>query len=199
MKIENTDLKTDSYLTPTEVAKRLQVAPVTIRKWAQKGILNAITTPGGHRRYTEKELIRFAKEYDLPYNNEFNKLRLLVVDDDLQLITYLDELFACYEDQVVVESAADGFEAGLAVHSFHPDTILLDLMMPGIDGYEVCKRVKSTPATNNIRIVAMTGLHTPETVDRIINAGAETCLAKPLERTSLLDALGISSQITNRR
>ena len=59
----------ERYLTPSEVAERLSVAPVTVRKWAQKGMINAFVTPGGHRRYADHEIIRFAEQHNLPYKN----------------------------------------------------------------------------------------------------------------------------------
>jgi CheY-like chemotaxis protein len=71
--------------------------------------------------------------------------------------------------------------------------MLLDLMMPGMDGFEVCSRLKADNATKNIRVVAMTGYPSDENVNRILAAGAECCLAKPLDREKLLAVLGLSS------
>lgn len=77
------------------------------------------------------------------------------------------------------------------VHDFHPTLILLDLMMPKVNGFEICKMIKSDSATKNIRVIAMTGyLNTHHATD-ILAEGAETCLEKPFEEKHLLQAIGI--------
>jgi len=179
------------YITPAEFAKRLNVAPVTVRKWAQKGILNSITTPGGHRRYTHEELTRFANEYNIPYtDNDTSKLRVLIVDDDAQLRRYLIKRFeASTSEQVQTEQAVDGFDAGHKLHTFKPNIVLLDLMMAGMDGFDVCHSIKEHESTKHIRIIAMTGFYDADNVDRIIQAGAETCLRKPLDFKIILSAI----------
>ncbi|MCK5092197.1 MAG: response regulator, partial [Gammaproteobacteria bacterium] len=73
-----------------------------------------------------------------------------------------------------------------------PNIVLLDLMMPGLDGFEVCRQLKDNPATSAIRVIAMTGYRTEENVKRIIEAGAEECLVKPIEQDSLLELIGIN-------
>ena len=187
---------TNNYLTPTECAKRLNIAPVTLRKWAQQGMLEAVTTPGGHRRYSLAAVAQFAEKYNLPFEHHSDEVRrILIVDDDPQICGYLTSLFDKFEGLAVVEQAQDGFEAGLRVHSFQPNIILLDLMMSGIDGYEVCQLLKSDPATRHIRIIAITGMYTEENIKRITAAGAELCLAKPIDRDALLKAVDLNKYI----
>jgi len=183
------------YLTPNEFAKRLNVATVTVRKWAQKGLLNAITTPGGHRRYSEKELERFALEHNIPYKNEGDsRLRVLIVDDDDQLRRYLMERFAINaSEQIEVAEAEDGFEAGHKLHTFKPNIVLLDLMMPGVDGFEVCKAIKGNEITSYVRVIAMTGFYDSKNIERIVAVGAETCIAKPIDFNTLLSIIDIQS------
>jgi DNA-binding response OmpR family regulator len=91
--------------------------------------------------------------------------------------------------------ANDGFEAGVKVESFRPHALVLDLMMPGMDGFEVCKRLRARATLNHIRIVAMTGSHTAENVTRILEAGANVCLAKPFDSEELLGALGLAGSV----
>jgi len=69
--------------------------------------------------------------------------------------------------------------------------LVLDLMMPGMDGYEVCRRLRARPTLNHIRIVAVTCLSSPENVDRILAAGADACLEKPIDSERLLAVLGL--------
>jgi len=178
-------------LSPREVAKRFGVSPVTVRSWADKGWLQAEITPGGHRRYLVGEVERFAQQRDLGRTHPAGAaLRVLVVDDDVQVTEYLRDLLVDRSTPIVLESAHDGFDAGSKVQAFRPHVLLLDLMMPGIDGFEVCRRIKFDPHTSGIRIIAMTGFYTPENVERIRAAGAEVCLKKPLSRKALLKLLG---------
>jgi excisionase family DNA binding protein len=183
------------YLTPAEVAEMLLVAPVTVRQWAQKGWLHAEMTGGGHRRFLWREVERFAHERGIRlHTRPGGDLRLLIVDDDRQLVRYLTELLVDRSGLEVVESAHDGFEAGMKVRSFNPDVILLDLMMPRLDGFTVCRQLRSDPVTRAVRIIAMTGFHTPENEARILQAGAEVCLAKPFDRDRLFALLGLDGK-----
>ncbi|QTN28975.1 response regulator [Rhodoferax sp. AJA081-3] len=177
------------YLTPAEVAKRMMVSPITVRGWSQRGLLEAEVTPGGHRRYHRDVVERFARTWN-PTGNK-GPIRILIVDDDHALVGFLCELLGDRDGQTVLETANDGFEAGHKVHTFGPDVVLLDLMMPGISGVEVCRRIKDIPGNSRIRILAMSGYLTPENEEELLAAGAERCFAKPLDTAQLLLTLGI--------
>jgi len=182
-------------LTPQEVAELLMVSPVTVRQWAQKGELKALTTPGGHRRFRLHDVERFGRQRGLTLQRRDPAPRILVVDDDPQLSGYLVELLASLPEPIVTEVASDGFDAGRKVLTFRPDVVLLDLMMPGLDGFEVCRRLKQDPATRDVRIIAMTGYPSPGNVARICAAGAEACLAKPVGIEPLLGAIGLPEYV----
>lgn len=183
-------METKNYYTPNEVAQLFMVSPVTVRQWAQKGLLNAALTAGGHRRFLRQELLRFAGQRGLTLNWAVHgKARILIVEDDAQVAAYLYELLRALEDVDAIETAANGFEAGRKVHSFEPSLMLLDLMMPGMDGFAVCTTLKQDPSTRHIRVVAMTGYPTADNIRRILDAGAEVCLAKPLDTEHLLELI----------
>jgi excisionase family DNA binding protein len=184
---DTVDIK--DYFTPNEVAQLFLVSPVTVRQWAQKGLLRAALTAGGHRRFLRQDLVSFAQARGLTLNWSHGKARILIVDDDPLLTAFLHEFLEGRPDIEAVEVAANGFEAGCKVHSFRPNLMLLDLMMPGIDGFTVCKELKADPSTHNIRVLAMTGYPSAENVDRILQAGAEICLEKPVDTGHLLDLL----------
>jgi len=181
------------YLTPNEVAEMMMVSPVTIRQWASKGDLPALTTPGGHRRFVRQDIEDFARQRGLallPVARE--ETRILIVDDDQQFASYLKELLGMSSQAVSIELAYDGFEAGQKVETFQPNIVLLDLMMPGLDGYEVCHRMKDDPRTKSIRIIAMTGYPSDENIQHIMSEGAEICLAKPIVTDKLFELLGLT-------
>ena len=185
--------KSKSYLTPNEVAEMLMVSPTAVRQWAEKGDLVALTTPGGHRRFKPADVDRFAKKRGLTLNlSDEGGIRILIVDDDTQLVRYLVALFSGFKEEVTVEAVNDSFKAGLKINQFKPHIVLLDLMMPGLNGFEVCTVLKALPSTKSIRVIAMTGFPSKENVDKILSAGAEVCLSKPLDESLLFEHIGLS-------
>ena len=188
--------KQKSYLTPIEVAELLMVSPVTVRQWAQKGLLSAETTPGGHRRFLRREVERFARQRGLALQPpDGDTLRILIVDDDKLVAESLEALFQeITGNQVTAKVAYDGFDAGQKILSFQPHVVLLDLVMPGLDGFQVCARLKADPTTKAARIIAMTAFPSRDNVRRILEAGAEICLSKPLDIDVLLETIGLQTK-----
>jgi len=181
-----------SYLTPTEVAKMLRVATVTVRMWAQKGMLKAEVTPGGHRRYSLQEVKRFARSHGIALQMENDeRLRVLIVDDEPEWLEMIVDILQNTTDDVVVETAADGFEAGRKVAVFRPTVVLLDLMMPGIDGVQVCQAIKSDPETSSARVICISGFIDESNEQRLQEAGVERCLSKPIHTDELLQVIGL--------
>ncbi len=184
------------YLTPTEVARLLRVSPVTVRHWALKGWLSAETTAGGHRRFLKREVERFARERGISLQpSEDGSFRVLIVDDDRNFARYVAEALTTQGSNVITDTAHDGFDAGTKVLSFEPHVVVLDLIMPGLDGFEVCRRLKQDPVTRMVRVIALTGYGGPEQAERILAEGAEACLQKPIDRRALLEAIGVPTAI----
>lgn len=183
------------YFTPNEVAQLFMVSPVTVRQWAQKGLLSAALTAGGHRRFLRQELIRFAHERGLTLNWPVHgKTRILIIDDDALLTAFLYEFLEGRPGIEAVDVATNGFEAGRKVHNFRPNLMLLDMTMPGMDGFAVCNDLKADPSTHNIRVLAMTGYPSSDNRDHILRAGAEVCLEKPVDTDKLLELLRLENR-----
>ena len=178
------------FLTPHEVASLLMVSPVTIRQWAQKGILHAQTTAGGHRRFDTYTVARFARDrgIDLPGITT----RLLIVDDDQPFNNFLADLFKTEVPSLPIHQAYDGFEAGRAVEQHKPSIVLLDVMMPGINGLDVCRSLKADPDTADIRVIAMTGYHSAEVERDMLTAGAQVLLKKPFPAERVIRECGFT-------
>jgi|TARA_Y100001933_G_scaffold261459_1_gene316219 excisionase family DNA binding protein len=176
------------FLTPNEAANLLMVSPITIRQWAQKGLLQAQTTAGGHRRFSRDVIEAFARErgIELPHTQQ----RLLIVDDNRELNAYLEALFTAQVPDLEIRCAYDGFDAGRQVQAHKPTVVLLDIMMPGMDGIEVCRSLKEDPETSDIRVVAMTGYYTPEVEKKVLAAGAQVLLKKPFSSEEVLRECG---------
>jgi len=181
-----------ALLTPKQVAEMLLVSPITIRKWARDEWLHAEVTAGGHRRFSLVEVERFAKKRGMKVHQIDDEItRILIVDDDEAFSGFLLELLESVPEKLEIKVVNNGFEAGGAVHQIKPHIILLDLNLPSVDGFMVCQQLKAERSTKNIRVIAMTGYLTEERHMKIIEAGAECCLEKPIEISTLLNLIGI--------
>ncbi len=186
-----------TYLAPGDVAKMLMVSPATIRHWASKGELAAVSTPGGHRRFLRHDIERFARDNDLTMLLPGSGvLRILIVDDDTHVANYLSEFFRRLDANTESMEAHDGYNAGRLVQAFRPHVVLLDLMMPELDGFQVCRQIKKDPTSRATRVIAMTGFFDEENVARSLSAGAEYCIEKPFNMEKLLTILGIRNADT---
>ncbi len=166
-------------LTPSEVAKRLGVSPITVRSWVSKGWLKSKLTPGGHRRYLWDDVSQLLHERKNS-KKKLNRTRILVVDDDPDFRAYMfDSLTTLLPNQSIRE-AADGFEAGIAMSEFKPDLVLLDYAMPNMDGAKVCQQIKSSGKYENAKVVAMTGYSDPLIEKALFDSGVDKVLHKPI-------------------
>ncbi|MDO8721094.1 MAG: response regulator [Syntrophales bacterium] len=177
-------------LTMSQASKYCKVSTKTIINWIEAGELSALKTAGGHRRIKKDDLDKFLKEkgLSLPEGIKIEeRKKILVVDDDRIIVETIVQ--ALEEDDYGYDliSAADGFEAGLQVSHFKPDLLILDIMMPDINGYEVCRKIKSNPDTKNIKIIALSAYLNEEAFDKMKEYGADACFSKPLPLEKLKD------------
>ena len=186
----------DFYTIP-EAAKVCSVGRTTMWRWVKSGYLKASMTLGGQHRIQKAELQSVLADrggYSIPASEKapepefsgrpLSPKKILIVDDDPDIRKILTR-FLSTEDYEV-DTASDGFGAGARVMDFKPDLLVLDLIMPGMDGFEVCKRIKENPRTSHIKVLAITGYDTEENRARIMAAGADSYLIKPLESRLLL-------------
>ncbi len=182
-------MKRKPYLMPSEVAILLGVSPVTVRKWAFRGELKCHLTPGGHRRFNRAEVESFARDRDMSFSADGQQSqRVLVVENDRQFAQYLfDSLQQIPRFDVTI--AYDGFEAGRQLQKTSPEILLLDIRLPGMDGYEVCRQLREDPETAHTRIIAMTRSYSADVAVRFKRCGVDYCLSKPFSLDTLLDAI----------
>ncbi|MCC9657948.1 response regulator [Rhodopirellula halodulae] len=109
--------------------------------------------------------------------------RILIADDN----TANRELLEAYLVNIdcELETAVDGEDTLAKVESFKPDLILLDVMMPKLSGFEVCKQIKEDPKTNNIMVLMVTALSELGDIERGVQAGTDDFLSKPVNRIEL--------------
>lgn len=179
-----------SYST-SDVAKYCHVTADTIRKWAEAGKIRVFKTPGGHRRIRRDDLLRFLRENNMPIHEDLGNagVKILVVDDEKAVISVIRRFLERAQTPFQIEMAMDGFDAGQMVATFQPDIIFLDLRLPGLDGFEVTRRIKSNPDTSHIHIIAMTGYYQGEVANRVLELGAVILLQKPFTPDDLRKAL----------
>jgi len=187
--------RANAHLTPYEVAELLMVNPVTVRQWAARGLLRSSTTPGGHRRFLLSDVEEFARSRGStpPPRASGKPNRVLIVDDDAQMGRFIGDLIRARDPDVEIEIARDGFDAGVKVETFRPNALVLDLTMPGVNGCEVCRLLRARLTLNHVRIVATTGLPDEDSAERIMAAGADAFLQKPLDSERLLSELGLGA------
>jgi excisionase family DNA binding protein len=178
-----------AVFTTFDAARICHVSPLSIINWVNAGRLPAFRTPGGHRRIRREDLTRFMRDNGIPIPEELRegsgRAKVLIVDDEAGIREVLAEHMTTRARPYDVMTAADGFEAGRLVATFRPDVVLLDLRMPGIDGFQVCRTIKDDPGSSCALVIAMTGYHTPETETRVLECGAIRCFAKPVEPSAL--------------
>ena len=108
------------------------------------------------------------------------RIRILVVDDDPIIVETIVQALEEDEFDYEVISASDGFEAGLQVNHFAPHLMILDIMMPDIKGYEVCKKIKEHPETQHMKIIVLSAYLDEEKFKKMKEYGADACFSKPL-------------------
>ncbi|OQY02545.1 MAG: hypothetical protein B6I22_13480 [Desulfobacteraceae bacterium 4572_123] len=176
----------NSIYTVGQAADYCSVSRGTLLRCVKSGKLKASRTPGGHYRISKKDLEDFALEkgmYPLA-NNRSSMKKVLIVDDDPGVQNVVAEILSAKKYET--ETASSGYEAGTKVIRFKPGLIILDLFMPEMSGFEVCRQVKEDPETSDIKILAITGHDSLENRGRIMEAGADDYLAKPVKTADLL-------------
>ena len=179
-----------TYYTTYQVSKILGVSLPTVVNWVNSNKMRSHRTPGGHRRIARNDLIGFAREFNYPLSDEFlaestGRRRVLIVDDERDFSDMVRE-YLTMKGQFDVEVADSGFAAGYTVARFKPDIILMDIMMPDMDGFEVIRMLRAGRDTRHIPILACTAYKDPEVERRIQEESFNGFIQKPLKLDELL-------------
>ena len=178
--------------TTFEIGRICHVYPTTVINWIKEGKLNSFSTPGGHRRVKGEDLEQFLKKYQFPMPPEFfrgsvGKKKILVVDDDLDMTALIKMVLETEKECWEISSVNTGFGAGAKVFEWQPDLILLDFLMPDLDGYEVCHLLRDNPKMKHVPIIAITALRTEKDRQKISDAGVTDYLGKPFRNKELIE------------
>ncbi|GAB4110328.1 MAG: response regulator [Phycisphaeraceae bacterium] len=173
--------------TTGEAAEICKVSQQTIIRCFDSGRLKGFRVPGSRfRRIPREELLKFMKENDIPTDRlESGKRRILVVDDDDQIVELFVDLLG-RDDRYELRTASTGYDAGLLTESFKPDLMILDYMLPDINGNVVCETVRKNPVLGNMKIIIVSGVVHQGDIDGLLKAGADEFIKKPFNIEVLL-------------
>ena len=179
-----------SVFTTGEVADICKLSQQTVIRCFDSGRLQGYRVPGSRfRRIPRESLIQFMKEHKIPLDQlELGKTRVLVVDDDPAIVEMLVELLE-RDGRFEVETAATGFDAGLKTRSFRPDVIVLDYMLPDINGNTVCRSIRSDESLSDVKIIIVSGVVEREHVDNLLADGADDFIQKPFSIEQLVNRI----------
>lgn len=168
--------------TTGEIAAFCHVTINAVKKWIASGKLIAFRTPGGHYRVNKEDFMVFLERYKLDIKEEQfpERKKILIIDDEKNVVEYIKGAIESMEEGYLIETAGDGYDALIKVGDFKPELLVLDIRMPKLDGFEVCRRIKGDSHTSGIKILAVTA-YGKEDIDMIIQCGADYCLPKPLK------------------
>lgn len=179
-----------TVFTTGEAAKICKVSQQTIIRCFDNGQLKGFRVPGSRfRRIPRESLSKFMKDNGIPTDAlETGKRKVLLVDDEIELLELMSR--ALGEDgRFEVRTASNGFDAGMMVKEYRPDVIVLDVMLPDINGREVCQRVRADTTLSDVRILCISGMVEDDKVQELRLAGADDFLNKPFEMDNLIERM----------
>lgn len=180
-----TDREQKAYTT-FEAAKICHVTHHSIKNWIKQGLIKASRTPGGHYRILDKDLDSFREEYDMfPREKGTVKKRVMIVDDEPEALALMERILT--DEGLELIKVSNATEAGIKAAQLIPDLILLDFLMPEINGFDICKALRDNELTHGIPIMAVTCLTKEQDIEKIFDSGADEYLAKPFKVDDLLE------------
>lgn len=185
----------DLYTTG-EAADVCKISQQTIIRCFDAGRLEGFRVPGSKfRRIPRPSLIRFMKENNIPLDAiESGKKKVLVVDDDTEIVDLISEILV-RDGRFEIRTASSGYEAGLSTEQFRPDLILLDYMLPDINGNVVCQTIRKNPEFENIKIIIVSGVAKQDEIAQLLKSGAEDFIKKPFNIVEFTDKITIVLQM----
>ncbi|MFI4896668.1 MAG: response regulator [Phycisphaerales bacterium JB059] len=199
---ESQDWSDKKIFTTGEAAKVCKVSQQTIIRCFDSGRLSGFRVPGSRfRRIPRDELIRFMQKNDIPLDAiESETRRVLVVDDDPKIVELFVDLLE-HDGRFEVKSAGTGYDAGLLTESFRPHLVILDYMLPDINGNVVCDRIRNSQTMSDTKIIVVSGVVREDEINALMRSGADDFLRKPFDVDQLIERmstlLGLTSNASN--
>jgi len=187
--------------TTTEVAHLCHISKQKIVNLFDEGKIEGFRIPssgegtGGARRIPRKALLSFMREHGIPTDElEVRRKKVLIVDDDPSSVELLTAMFEG-EEGIRLETATTGSDAAVKAGTFQPDLILLDIMLPDLDGDAVYNSIRKTTELAATQIIIVSALSDSEMREKLSTGGTADYFTKPIDVTKLkarvIDLLGI--------
>ncbi len=175
-----------TVFTTGEAAKICKVSQQTIIRCFDSGQLKGFRVPGSRfRRIPRDQLYTFMRDNGIPTDAlDSGRRKLLIVDDDQDLVDLLVDHFE-RDGRFDIRSVNNGFGAGMMIKEFRPDLVVLDIMLPDINGMEVCQLVRSDSTMDDVRIICISGMVEEDRIQQLRDAGANDFLKKPFDVDAL--------------
>ena len=176
--------------TTGQAADICNLSQQTIIRCFDNGQLEGFRVPGSRfRRIPRDKLIKFMKENSIPMDGmEDDHIRVLVVDDDEQILElFMDVLQS--DGRFEVATAQNGYDAGVLTQKFRPDLVVLDYMLPDINGDRVCQTIRQDPDLASTKILVISGMANPTEVEAVLAAGANDFIKKPFNIDNVIQRI----------
>ena len=182
--------------TTGEAAEICRVSQQTIIRCFDSGRLKGFRVPGSKfRRIPRQNLVKFMRDNNIPIDNlDSGRRKVLIVDDDAEIVELIRDILT-RDGQYEIRTASSGYEAGMVTQQFHPDLILLDYMLPDVNGNVVCQTIRNNPEFENTRIIIVSGVIKQEEIDQLLKSGAEDYVKKPFTISELTDKINATLQV----
>ena len=189
------DKMKDLYTTG-EAAQICSVSQQTVIRCFDSGRLDGFRVPGSRfRRIPRDSLIKFMKDNGIPLKTfDSGKKKILVVDDDVEIVELMVDVLV-RDGRFDVKTASSGYDGGMMTQQFRPDLIILDYMLPDVNGNIVCQTIRRNPDFNDMKIIIVSGLINESEIQDLLDAGAETFIKKPFSISELVDQIATVLQM----
>jgi two-component system, OmpR family, response regulator len=179
-----------TVFTTGEVAEICKISQQTVIRCFDNGRLRGFRVPGSRfRRVPRDALINFMKTNNIPLENlDSGKKRVLIVDDDPAIVEMLQDLLT-RDGRFDVKSATNGFDAGALTQEFRPDILLLDFMLPDINGNVVSQRIRKDPNLSNTKIIIVSGAISEAEIEGLRASGVDDFIKKPFDVDKLISRM----------
>src|SRR3954465_5591666 len=177
--------------TTGEAADVCKVSHQTIIRCFDSGRLKGFRVPGARfRRIPRESLLVFMKDNGIPPDAlDSGKTKILVVDDDPEIVELFVDVLE-RDGRFEARPAGPGYDAGIQTKEFMPDLIILDYMLPDINGNVVCQTIKSKPEFEHTKVIIVSGVVNQDEINDLLKAGADEFIKKPFNIEKVIERVG---------
>jgi len=173
-----------------EAADVCSVSQQTIIRCFDSGRLQGFRVPGSRfRRIPRESLLKFMRDNEIPLGNlDSGRRKVLVVDDDLEIVELMVDVLE-RDGRFEVKTATSGYDAGVITQEFRPDLMVLDYLLPDVNGNVVCRTIRQNSAFEHMKIIIVSGVVNKDEIKQLLELGADDFMQKPFSIDSLVDRI----------